>query len=40
MRKWLKDNRGVLVFIFCLGLFRTAIADWNPVPTGLMKLPS
>ena len=37
MRKWLKDNRGVLVFIFCLGLFRTAIADWNPVPTGSMR---
>ena len=37
MKKWLKDNRGVLVFIFCLGLFRTAIADWNPVPTGSMR---
>ncbi|HET9032223.1 MAG TPA: signal peptidase I [Dokdonella sp.] len=37
MRKWLKDNRGILVFIVCLGLFRTAIADWNPVPTGSMR---
>lgn len=37
MKKWLKDNRGVFVFIFCLGLFRTAIADWNPVPTGSMR---
>ncbi len=37
MKKWLKDNRGVLVFIVCLGLFRTAIADWNPVPTGSMR---
>ncbi|HQX64661.1 MAG: signal peptidase I [Xanthomonadales bacterium] len=37
MKKWLKDNRGVLVFILCLGLFRTAIADWNPVPTGSMR---
>ena len=37
MRKWLKNNRGVLVFILCLGLFRTAIADWNPVPTGSMR---
>ena len=37
MKKWLKENRGVLVFILCLGLFRTAIADWNPVPTGSMR---
>ncbi len=37
MKNWLKNNRGVLVFILCLGLFRTAIADWNPVPTGSMR---
>ena len=37
MKNWLKNNRGVLVFIVCLGLFRTAIADWNPVPTGSMR---
>ena len=37
MKNWLKNNRGILVFIVCLGLFRTAIADWNPVPTGSMR---
>ena len=37
MKNWLKNNRGVFVFILCLGLFRTAIADWNPVPTGSMR---
>ncbi len=37
MKNWLKNNRGILVFILCLGLFRTAIADWNPVPTGSMR---
>ena len=37
MKKWLKENRGLLVFVLCLGLFRTAIADWNPVPTGSMR---
>jgi signal peptidase I len=37
MKKWLKNNRGLLLFIVCLGLFRTAIADWNPVPTGSMR---
>jgi signal peptidase I len=37
MKKWLKDNRGFLVFLLCFGVFRTAIADWNPVPTGSMR---
>ncbi|HPN78305.1 MAG: signal peptidase I [Dokdonella sp.] len=37
MRTFLRNNRGLLVFLFCLGLFRTAIADWNPVPTGSMR---
>ena len=37
MKTWIRNNRGVLTFIFCLGLFRTAIADWNPVPTGSMR---
>jgi signal peptidase I len=37
MRGWLKRNRGVLVFLLCLGIFRTAVADWNPVPTGSMR---
>lgn len=37
MRKFLRNNRGLIVFMLCLGLFRTAIADWNPVPTGSMR---
>ncbi|MEZ5461887.1 signal peptidase I [Dokdonella sp.] len=37
MKTWLRNNRGVLIFIVCLGLFRTAVADWNPVPTGSMR---
>lgn len=37
MKKWLSDNRGFLVFLLCLGLFRTAVADWNPVPSGSMR---
>ncbi|MGB0134389.1 signal peptidase I [Dokdonella sp.] len=37
MRTWIRNNRGLLTFIFCLGLFRTAVADWNPVPTGSMR---
>ncbi|HEX5687039.1 MAG TPA: signal peptidase I [Ideonella sp.] len=37
MRKWLKDNRGFLLFLLCFGFVRTAVADWNPIPTGSMK---
>ncbi len=34
---WLRDNRGFLVFLLCFGLLRSAVADWNPVPTGSMR---
>jgi signal peptidase I len=37
MRNWLKDNRGFIAFLLCLGFFRLAIADWNPVPSGSMR---
>ena len=37
MTHWLRDNRGFLVFLLCLGVFRTAVADWNPIPTGSMR---
>ena len=37
MRKWIKDNRGFIVFMLCFGLFRTAVADWNPIPSGSMR---
>jgi signal peptidase I len=37
MRTWLKNNRGFLVFLLCLGFFRTAVADWNPIPSGSMR---
>ena len=33
----IKDNKGFVIFIFCLFVFRGAIADWHPVPTGSMK---
>jgi signal peptidase I len=32
----LRQNRGFLVFMLLLALFRTAIADWNPIPSGSM----
>ena len=37
MRNLLKENRGFLVFLACFGLFRTAVADWNPIPSGSMR---
>lgn len=37
MKGWLKDNRGFLVFLLCFGFFRTAMADWNPIPSASMR---
>lgn len=37
MKTWLKTHRGTLVFVLCFGIFRTAIADWNPIPSGSMR---
>jgi signal peptidase I len=32
-----KENRGFIIFIMLMFVFRSAIADWNHVPTGSMK---
>jgi len=37
MKNFIKNNRGFIVFFLCLGVFRTAIADWNPIPSGSMR---
>lgn len=37
MRQWLKNNRGFLALLLGMGLLRTAVADWNPVPSGSMR---
>jgi signal peptidase I len=37
MKNWLRENRGLILFLLCFGAFRTAVADWNPVPTGSMR---
>jgi signal peptidase I len=36
MKQWMRLNRGFLAFLLLLGLFRTAVADWNPIPSGSM----
>ena len=37
MRKWVRENRGLLLFLVAFGLFRTAVADYNPIPSGSMR---
>src|SRR3954466_16186551 len=34
---WRKDGKSLLIMVLVLFVFRSAIADWNDVPTGSMK---
>ncbi len=36
MTQWLKNNRSFLIILLVFGLFRTALADWNPIPSESM----
>jgi signal peptidase I len=36
LRHWLYDNRRFLAFVVLFGVFRTAVADWNPIPSASM----
>ena len=33
---WLRGNAKFLAFVLLFGVFRTAIADWNPIPSASM----
>ena len=35
--KIIRENKGFILFVIFLFVFRGAIADWHPVPTGSMK---
>ncbi|OWQ90847.1 signal peptidase I [Roseateles aquatilis] len=37
LKSWLRENRNFLLLIVGFLFFRTAIADWNPVPSGSMR---
>lgn len=37
MKQWIRNNRGLLIFIVLLGITRTGLADWNHVPSGSMR---
>jgi signal peptidase I len=36
MKSWLRANKGFVLFMCLFGIFRTAVADWNPIPSGSM----
>jgi signal peptidase I len=37
IKKSFKQNKSFILFIFLMLFFRSAVADWNDVPTGSMK---
>jgi signal peptidase I len=37
LRRTLRDNRGFILFLLGFLVFRTAVADWNPIPSGSMR---
>lgn len=37
LKKLLARNKGFIAFVFCMVIFRSAVADWNVVPTGSMQ---
>jgi signal peptidase I len=36
VNNWLRANKGFVAFLVLFGVFRTAVADWNPVPSASM----
>ena len=40
MKNWMRVNKGFVVFVLLFGVFRTAVADWNPIPSGSMSASS
>lgn len=36
MKNWVRNNKGFLAFLLMFGIFRTAVADWNPIPSASM----
>lgn len=37
MKNWMRANKGFFAFLLLFGLFRTAVADWNPIPSASMR---
>lgn len=36
MKNFVRNNKGFLAFLLLFGVFRTAVADWNPIPSASM----
>jgi signal peptidase I len=36
MKNWMRANKGFIAFLLLFGVFRTAVADWNPIPSASM----
>ncbi len=36
MKNFVRNNKGFLAFLVLFGVFRTAVADWNPIPSASM----
>lgn len=37
IQRIVRENRGLVLFVMLMSLFRSVVADWNTVPTGSMK---
>jgi len=37
MKGFIRANKGFILFLCLFGVFRTAVADWNPIPSGSMR---
>jgi signal peptidase I len=36
VKNWVRNNKGFVAFLVLFGVFRTAVADWNPIPSASM----
>ncbi|HEX8601988.1 MAG TPA: signal peptidase I [Pseudoduganella sp.] len=37
MKEAIRANKGFIAFLLLFGIFRTAVADWNPIPSASMR---
>ncbi len=37
LKTWFRANRSFLIVLLVFGFVRTALADWNPIPSGSMR---
>jgi signal peptidase I len=36
VKNWVRNNKGFVAFLVLFGVLRTAVADWNPIPSASM----